>query len=182
MCLGLKHSLQCTGPLGDASSYTSGRVQRGRGRADWPLQKGLPKASPLPVTLAAAGFYITARLFCPCRRLSPQLGWWCEGMRLPVRDPLSCSWHTGTCQALRATLLPPLQGLLKKHEAFETDFTVHKDRVNDVCTNGQDLVKKVSPARRGDLSCPTLTPGMSPKVCTRPVPGPVLCFTKRKIV
>lgn len=42
-----------------------------------------------------------------------------------------------------ASLLP-LQGLLKKHEAFETDFTVHKDRVNDVCTNGQDLVKKVS--------------------------------------
>lgn len=42
-----------------------------------------------------------------------------------------------------ASLLP-LQGLLKKHEAFETDFTVHKDRVNDVCTNGQDLIKKVS--------------------------------------
>ena len=38
--------------------------------------------------------------------------------------------------------LLPLQGLLKKHEAFETDFTVHKDRVNDICTNGQDLVKK----------------------------------------
>lgn len=44
-------------------------------------------------------------------------------------------------------LLFPLQGLLKKHEAFETDFTVHKDRVNDVCTNGQDLIKKVSLAR-----------------------------------
>lgn len=41
----------------------------------------------------------------------------------------------------------PLQGLLKKHEAFETDFTVHKDRVKDVCANGQDLVKKVSLAR-----------------------------------
>ena len=40
--------------------------------------------------------------------------------------------------------LAAIQGLLKKHEAFETDFTVHKDRVNDVCTNGQDLVKKVS--------------------------------------
>uniref|UniRef100_A0A452EHD5 Spectrin alpha chain, non-erythrocytic 1 n=1 Tax=Capra hircus TaxID=9925 RepID=A0A452EHD5_CAPHI len=38
--------------------------------------------------------------------------------------------------------LAAIQGLLKKHEAFETDFTVHKDRVNDVCTNGQDLVKK----------------------------------------
>lgn len=42
------------------------------------------------------------------------------------------------------TSLLCLQGLLKKHEAFETDFTVHKDRVNDVCTNGQDLIKKVS--------------------------------------
>lgn len=47
-------------------------------------------------------------------------------------------------------LLLPLQGLLKKHEAFETDFTVHKDRVNDVCTNGQDLVKKVSLAHWSD--------------------------------
>uniref|UniRef100_A0A8C4M5H5 Spectrin alpha chain, non-erythrocytic 1 n=1 Tax=Equus asinus asinus TaxID=83772 RepID=A0A8C4M5H5_EQUAS len=35
--------------------------------------------------------------------------------------------------------LAAIQGLLKKHEAFETDFTVHKDRVNDVCANGQDL-------------------------------------------
>ncbi|XP_012876722.1 PREDICTED: spectrin alpha chain, non-erythrocytic 1 [Dipodomys ordii] len=41
-----------------------------------------------------------------------------------------------------ADLAVPFQGLLKKHEAFETDFTVHKDRVNDVCTNGQDLIKK----------------------------------------
>lgn len=46
-----------------------------------------------------------------------------------------------------APLVLPLQGLLKKHEAFETDFTVHKDRVKDVCANGQDLVKKVSLAR-----------------------------------
>uniref|UniRef100_A0A2K5R8W3 Spectrin alpha chain, non-erythrocytic 1 n=1 Tax=Cebus imitator TaxID=2715852 RepID=A0A2K5R8W3_CEBIM len=38
--------------------------------------------------------------------------------------------------------LAAIQGLLKKHEAFETDFTVHKDRVNDVCSNGQDLIKK----------------------------------------
>uniref|UniRef100_A0A668ATS1 Spectrin alpha, non-erythrocytic 1 n=1 Tax=Myripristis murdjan TaxID=586833 RepID=A0A668ATS1_9TELE len=29
--------------------------------------------------------------------------------------------------------LAAVQGLLKKHEAFETDFTVHRDRVNDVC-------------------------------------------------
>lgn len=35
------------------------------------------------------------------------------------------------------------QGLLKKHEAFETDFTVHRDRVNDVCANGEELIKKV---------------------------------------
>uniref|UniRef100_A0A8D2M8Q9 Spectrin alpha chain, non-erythrocytic 1 n=1 Tax=Zonotrichia albicollis TaxID=44394 RepID=A0A8D2M8Q9_ZONAL len=40
--------------------------------------------------------------------------------------------------------LAAIQGLLKKHEAFETDFTVHKDRVNDVCANGEDLIKKVS--------------------------------------
>uniref|UniRef100_A0A8C1BME6 Spectrin alpha, non-erythrocytic 1 n=1 Tax=Cyprinus carpio carpio TaxID=630221 RepID=A0A8C1BME6_CYPCA len=38
--------------------------------------------------------------------------------------------------------LAAVQGLLKKHEAFETDFTVHRDRVNDVCTNGDELVKK----------------------------------------
>lgn len=36
------------------------------------------------------------------------------------------------------------QGLLKKHEAFETDFTVHRDRVNDVCANGDELIKKVA--------------------------------------
>lgn len=51
--------------------------------------------------------------------------------------------------------LLPLQGLLKKHEAFETDFTVHKDRVNDVCSNGQDLIKKVS---WGDAHFPHPTP------------------------
>ena len=72
--------------------------------------------------------------------------------------------------------LPPLQGLLKKHEAFETDFTVHKDRVNDVCTNGQDLVKKVSLAPRetqvsdagtptcGHLSCP---PALIPRTIAK---------------
>ncbi|KAJ8384905.1 hypothetical protein AAFF_G00197130 [Aldrovandia affinis] len=38
--------------------------------------------------------------------------------------------------------LAAVQGLLKKHEAFETDFTVHRDRVNDVCANGEELVKK----------------------------------------
>ncbi|KAG8447987.1 hypothetical protein GDO86_015185 [Hymenochirus boettgeri] len=38
--------------------------------------------------------------------------------------------------------LAAIQGLLKKHEAFETDFTVHKDRVHDVCANGEDLIQK----------------------------------------
>uniref|UniRef100_A0A3Q3W9R3 Spectrin alpha chain, non-erythrocytic 1 n=1 Tax=Mola mola TaxID=94237 RepID=A0A3Q3W9R3_MOLML len=38
--------------------------------------------------------------------------------------------------------LAAVQGLLKKHEAFETDFTVHRDRVNDVCINGEELIKK----------------------------------------
>ncbi|TSL04208.1 Spectrin alpha chain, non-erythrocytic 1 [Bagarius yarrelli] len=40
--------------------------------------------------------------------------------------------------------LAAVQGLLKKHEAFETDFTVHRDRVNDVCANGDELIKKTS--------------------------------------
>ncbi|XP_056875429.1 spectrin alpha chain, non-erythrocytic 1 isoform X4 [Takifugu flavidus] len=38
--------------------------------------------------------------------------------------------------------LAAVQGLLKKHEAFETDFTVHRDRVGDVCSNGEELIKK----------------------------------------
>uniref|UniRef100_A0A8C4X8M7 Spectrin alpha chain, non-erythrocytic 1 n=1 Tax=Erpetoichthys calabaricus TaxID=27687 RepID=A0A8C4X8M7_ERPCA len=38
--------------------------------------------------------------------------------------------------------LAAVQGLLKKHEAFETDFTVHRERVNDVCSNGEELIKK----------------------------------------
>uniref|UniRef100_H2MBY2 EF-hand domain-containing protein n=1 Tax=Oryzias latipes TaxID=8090 RepID=H2MBY2_ORYLA len=38
--------------------------------------------------------------------------------------------------------LAAVQGLLKKHEAFETDFTVHRDRVSDVCANGEELIKK----------------------------------------
>ncbi|XP_069465273.1 spectrin alpha chain, non-erythrocytic 1 isoform X4 [Ambystoma mexicanum] len=38
--------------------------------------------------------------------------------------------------------LAAIQGLLKKHEAFETDFTVHKERVNDVCANGEELIHK----------------------------------------
>uniref|UniRef100_UPI00358EF662 spectrin alpha chain, non-erythrocytic 1 isoform X2 n=1 Tax=Myxine glutinosa TaxID=7769 RepID=UPI00358EF662 len=38
--------------------------------------------------------------------------------------------------------LAAVQGLLKKHEAFETDFAVHRERVNDVCTNAEQLVQK----------------------------------------
>ncbi|XP_023696436.2 spectrin alpha chain, non-erythrocytic 1 isoform X2 [Paramormyrops kingsleyae] len=38
--------------------------------------------------------------------------------------------------------LAAVQGLLKKHEAFETDFTVHRDRVSDVCSNGDELISK----------------------------------------
>ncbi|KAI2651505.1 Spectrin alpha chain, non-erythrocytic 1 [Labeo rohita] len=45
--------------------------------------------------------------------------------------------------------LAAVQGLLKKHEAFETDFTVHRDRVNDVCSNGDELIKK---ALRGKVT------------------------------
>uniref|UniRef100_A0A8B9L2K7 Spectrin alpha chain, non-erythrocytic 1 n=1 Tax=Astyanax mexicanus TaxID=7994 RepID=A0A8B9L2K7_ASTMX len=52
--------------------------------------------------------------------------------------------------------LAAVQGLLKKHEAFETDFTVHRDRVSDVCANGDELIKKVQskqkPALRGKVS------------------------------
>ena len=33
-----------------------------------------------------------------------------------------------------------VQGLLKKHDAFETDLSVHTDRVEEICSAGQDLV------------------------------------------
>lgn len=33
-----------------------------------------------------------------------------------------------------------VQGLLKKHDAFETDFAVHRDRCNDISSAGQKLV------------------------------------------
>uniref|UniRef100_A0A4W5NIC1 Spectrin alpha, non-erythrocytic 1 n=1 Tax=Hucho hucho TaxID=62062 RepID=A0A4W5NIC1_9TELE len=47
--------------------------------------------------------------------------------------------------------LAAVQGLLKKHEAFETDFTVHRDRVNDVCSNGDDISAKMT-SLRGKVS------------------------------
>lgn len=34
-----------------------------------------------------------------------------------------------------------VQGLLKKHDAFETDFAAHRDRCQDICENGQSLVE-----------------------------------------
>lgn len=33
-----------------------------------------------------------------------------------------------------------VQGLLKKHDALETDFAVHKDRCADICSLGNKLV------------------------------------------
>ncbi len=36
-----------------------------------------------------------------------------------------------------------VQGLLKKHEAFETDLTVHKDRVGEAEAAGGKLIKQV---------------------------------------
>lgn len=37
-----------------------------------------------------------------------------------------------------------MQSLLKKHEALENDFAVHKNRVQDVCAQGEDILSKVS--------------------------------------
>ncbi|XP_070496510.1 spectrin alpha chain isoform X3 [Chironomus tepperi] len=33
-----------------------------------------------------------------------------------------------------------VQGLLKKHDAFESDFAAHNDRCNDICNQGSNLV------------------------------------------
>lgn len=35
-----------------------------------------------------------------------------------------------------------VQGLLKKHEAFETDFAVHRDRCQDIVDAGRNLIKE----------------------------------------
>ena len=37
-----------------------------------------------------------------------------------------------------------VQGLLKKHDAFETDISVHGDRFTDICEAGQQLIDKES--------------------------------------
>lgn len=39
--------------------------------------------------------------------------------------------------------LASVQGLLKKHEAFDTDFEVHKKRAVDIKAVGDDLLSKV---------------------------------------
>lgn len=36
--------------------------------------------------------------------------------------------------------LAAVQGLLKKHDAFETDMKVHEDKCNDICAEGQKLI------------------------------------------
>lgn len=35
-----------------------------------------------------------------------------------------------------------VQGLIKKHDAFETDLAAHKDRCNDICQAGSQLVQE----------------------------------------
>uniref|UniRef100_A0A8C6YIH4 Spectrin alpha, non-erythrocytic 1 n=1 Tax=Naja naja TaxID=35670 RepID=A0A8C6YIH4_NAJNA len=44
--------------------------------------------------------------------------------------------------------LAAIQGLLKKHEAFESDFTVHKDRVNDVCATNNHHEENITAKMR----------------------------------
>ncbi len=39
--------------------------------------------------------------------------------------------------------LAAVQGLLKKHDAFETDFNVHLDRCQDVTKEGDKLIQEV---------------------------------------
>lgn len=34
-----------------------------------------------------------------------------------------------------------VQGLLKKHDAFETDLAVHRDRCNEICEAGNSLIR-----------------------------------------
>ena len=38
--------------------------------------------------------------------------------------------------------LAAVQGLLKKHDAFETDFKVHRDRADEVTRDGEKLVSQ----------------------------------------
>jgi len=40
--------------------------------------------------------------------------------------------------------LAAVQGLLKKHGAFETDFKVHEDRCSEITSDGDKLIEAVS--------------------------------------
>lgn len=35
-----------------------------------------------------------------------------------------------------------VQGLLKKHDAFETDLAVHRERCNEICEAGNNLIRE----------------------------------------
>ena len=39
--------------------------------------------------------------------------------------------------------LAAVQGLLKKHSAFQTDFKVHKQRSEEITKQGNDLIERV---------------------------------------
>jgi spectrin alpha len=39
--------------------------------------------------------------------------------------------------------LAAVQGMIKKHEAFETDFSVHRDRCQDIQKAGEKLIEQV---------------------------------------
>uniref|UniRef100_A0A8C0ZZ75 EF-hand domain-containing protein n=1 Tax=Castor canadensis TaxID=51338 RepID=A0A8C0ZZ75_CASCN len=39
--------------------------------------------------------------------------------------------------------LAATENLLKKHEALDTDFAIHKTRVQNVCVQGEDILKKI---------------------------------------
>lgn len=56
--------------------------------------------------------------------------------------------------------LLPLQGLLKKHEAFRRTSLSTRTGVNDVCTMRQDLVKKVSLAHGYEPLFPIAAPSL----------------------
>ncbi|XP_028611071.1 spectrin alpha chain, erythrocytic 1 isoform X2 [Grammomys surdaster] len=48
--------------------------------------------------------------------------------------------------------LAATQSLLKKHEALENDFAVHKNRVQDVCAQGEDILSKEETQSKDKIS------------------------------
>lgn len=47
-----------------------------------------------------------------------------------------------------------VQGLLKKHEVFETDFHIHKERCNEIKKEGEKLISEVRfSAIKGSSDC-----------------------------